>query len=114
MLKKAADQRCECCGGRFPSRFLELHNIPGMASQDTDPVPHILILCPVCHTSLHIRSVPEQEQRLLVETRPADTEQRFRKVFRQKPYTPPPSPDPEELFALALSAGGMDLFLNGA
>lgn len=114
MLKQATDQRCECCGIRISSRLLELHCIPGMGDREGDPVSGILILCPVCHASMHTRSVPEREQRLLVETRPAEIEQRIRRVFRQKPYAPPDSADPEELFASALSSSGMDLFLNGA
>ncbi len=113
MLKKATGQQCECCGCRISSWLLELHCIPGADDQE-DPVSGILVLCPVCHASMHNRSVPKREQRLLVEARPSETEQRIRKVFRQKPYTPPDSPDPEDLFTSAFSTGGMDLFLNGA
>jgi hypothetical protein len=63
---------------------------------------------------MHSCAVPEREQRLLVGTRTTEIESRIRKVFRQKAYVPPPSPDPDELFASALSSGGIDLFLNGA
>lgn len=112
MLKMATDQRCECCGDRIAPGLLQIHCIPGMI--DGNPVSSILILCPVCHTSMHTLSVPGRDQRLLVRSRRAETERRIRRVFREKPYHPPPSPDPEELFASALSAGGMDLFLNGA
>lgn len=114
MLKKATDQRCECCGDRISSRLLELHCSPGMGDPEQDPVSGLLILCPACHASMHDRAVPEREQRLLVEARPSETEQRIRKVFGPKPYLPPDSSDPEELFASALSSPGMDLFLNGA
>jgi len=63
---------------------------------------------------MHTCAVPEREQRLLVGTRRREVECRIRKVFRQRAYVPPPSPDPEELFASALSSGGIDLFINGA
>jgi hypothetical protein len=112
----ATDQRCECCGGRIAPSLLEVHCIPGACVPEggDDPILHILLLCPACHGSMHSCAVPEREQRLLVGTRPTETENRIRKVLRQKTYVPPPSPDPDELFASALSSGGMDLFLNGA
>jgi hypothetical protein len=116
MLKMATDQQCECCGSRIPPLLLEIHRIPGVSDRDLheDPVTHILLLCPACHTSMHTCAVPEREQRLLIGTRRTETECRMRKVFQQKAYVPPPPPDPEELFASALSPGGIDLFLNGA
>ncbi|NYT16429.1 MAG: hypothetical protein GKC06_00240 [Methanomicrobiales archaeon] len=116
MLKMTTDQQCECCGNRIFPLLLEIHCIPGTNDRDRhdDPVMHILLLCPACHTSMHTCAVPEREQRLLVRTRRRDVECRIRKVFRQSAYVPPPSPDPEELFASALSSGGIDLFLNGA
>jgi hypothetical protein len=116
MLKMATAQRCECCGSRVGALFLELHCIPEIHEGDRDrnPVQHILIVCPGCHASIHARSVPRWEQRLLVVTRRRETEEKIRKVFFQKPYTAPPSPDPADLFAAAFSSGEIDLFLNGA
>ncbi|MGB4234684.1 MAG: hypothetical protein WBJ52_01260 [Methanoregulaceae archaeon] len=116
MLKAATGQRCECCGRMVGAHVLELHCIPGIADhlRARDATSHILVLCPGCHASMHTHNVPEREQRLLVDARPAETEERIRKVFLQRPYTPPPSPDPEELFASVFASGGMDIFLNGA
>jgi len=94
--------------------FLELHCVPGISDQDRDHTLHILVLCPRCHVSMHAYDVPEREQRLLVDARPAETEEKIRRVFLQKPYTPPPSPDPEELFLSVFASGEMDIFLNGA
>jgi hypothetical protein len=90
--------------------------MPGVnvLEREEDPSIHILLLCPDCHGSMHSCAVPEREQRLLVDTRTTEIESRISMVFRKKTYVPPPSPDPDELFASALSSGGMDLFLNGA
>jgi hypothetical protein len=116
MLKMATDQQCECCGCRIPPSLLEVHCIPGagVREREEDPFMHILLLCPACHGSMHRCNVPEREQRLLVGSRTTELESRIKKALSRKAYVPPPSPDPEELFASALSSGGIDLFLNGA
>lgn len=116
MLKMATGQQCECCGRRISPPLLEVHCIPGVSEREReeDPIMHILLLCPACHGSMHSCAVPEREQRLLVGTRTTELESRMKKVFSRKAYIPPPSPDPDELFASALSQGGIDLFLNGA
>jgi len=103
----ATDQRCECCGRRISPSLLEVHCIPGVRvrEREDDPIMHILLLCPACHGSMHSCAVPEREQRLLIGTRTTEIESRIRKVFQQKAYVPPPSPEPDELFASALSSG---------
>jgi hypothetical protein len=76
---------------------------------------HILLLCPGCHVSMHRLEISPYQQHLLVKARRQETAGRMQKAFLPgRSYSPPECLDPADLFASALTAGGIDLFLNGA
>ncbi|MDI6876900.1 MAG: hypothetical protein QMC96_09040 [Methanomicrobiales archaeon] len=107
-IKIAVEGRCEVCQETCSLPDLRIHPIPG--GDHPDLQRNILILCRLCHTHVHALPVPPEQQRAWVDRRPIVTRKAIRRImgYRLKPYIPPDSGDPAELFAEAARSWGLN------
>jgi|MTBAKMStandDraft_1061839.scaffolds.fasta_scaffold38215_3 hypothetical protein len=118
-VKKLLEGTCEWCDRQYAASCLELHRIlpePGRRPPESpDPQKRFLLLCHQCHRDVHHIPLPRHLQKDLVRKRPPEIKKALRILFdyTPKPYEPPDTADPAEIYEECFSLRSLDLFRAG-
>jgi len=100
--KIAVENTCELCHDYFPAPLLCLHLISWRIYREMarDPSTRILVVCELCHETIHALPVTAKKQRAMVARRTFFIRRDLRRVlgYKPAPYVAPASVDIAQVY----------------